>query len=71
MQHEILRIAAFADGDTGGNPAGVLISARHPDENEMRRIAAEVGYSETAFVMPQGEAWRVRSSTETIPTPCG
>ena len=26
----------------------------------MRRIAAEVGYSETAFAMPMGDSWRVR-----------
>lgn len=56
----LLRIAAFSDADRGGNPAGVLISDSHPDEEEMRRIAAEVGYSETAFAMPQGDAWRVR-----------
>lgn len=56
----LLRIAAFSDAGRGGNPAGVLISDSHPYENEMRRIAAEVGYSETAFAMPQGEAWRVR-----------
>ena len=56
----LLRIAAFSDADRGGNPAGVLISDSHPDEAEMRRIAAEIGYSETAFAMPQGDAWRVR-----------
>ena len=60
MKPEVLRIAAFSDGDRGGNPAGVLITETHPDEDEMRRIAAEVGYSETAFAMPQGDAWRVR-----------
>ena len=60
MKPEVLRIAAFADGDRGGNPAGVLISETHPDEDDMRRIAAEIGYSETAFAMPQGNAWRVR-----------
>jgi PhzF family phenazine biosynthesis protein len=54
------RIAAFADNAEGGNPAGVLISDELPSEAEMRRIAAAVGYSETAFAMPQGEAWRVR-----------
>ncbi len=54
------RIAAFADGTKGGNPAGVLISDNLPEDAEMRRIAAEVGYSETAFAMPQGDAWRVR-----------
>jgi len=56
----LLRIAAFSDADRGGNPAGVLIADNHPGEDEMRRIAAEVGYSETAFAMPQGDAWRVR-----------
>ena len=54
------RIAAFADGTKGGNPAGVLISDTLPEAAEMRRIAAEVGYSETAFAMPAGDAWRVR-----------
>lgn len=57
---DLLRIAAFSDAGSGGNPAGVLISDTHPEEDEMRRIAAEVGYSETAFAMPQGKDWRVR-----------
>jgi len=56
----LLRIAAFSDGDRGGNPAGVLIAESHPDSTEMRRIAAELGYSETAFAMPDDDAWRVR-----------
>ncbi len=54
---EILRMAAFANG---GNPAGVVVADAHPDASEMQRIAAEVGYSETAFAMPQAGAWRVR-----------
>jgi len=57
---EVLRIAAFSDGETGGNPAGVVIGDAHPSDAEMRRIAAEVGFSETAFAMPQGAGWRVR-----------
>ena len=57
---EVLRIAAFADAGAGGNPAGVVIDDAHPAEAEMRRIAAEVGYSETAFAYPAGAAWRVR-----------
>ncbi len=60
MSMEILRIAAFSDADQGGNPAGVMITDSHPDAAEMQRIAAEVGYSETAFAMPKGDAWRVR-----------
>ena len=57
---EIARMAAFADGDRGGNPAGVVVADTHPSEGEMQHIAAEVGYSETAFAMPLDGAWRVR-----------
>ena len=56
----LLRIAAFADAGSGGNPAGVMLIDQHPPEAEMQRIAAEVGYSETAFACPAGDAWRVR-----------
>lgn len=58
--NQILRIAAFSDGDAGGNPAGVLLGDGLPPEAEMRRIAMEVGFSETAFAAPLGEGWRVR-----------
>jgi PhzF family phenazine biosynthesis protein len=54
------KIAAFSDGNEGGNPAGVLIADAHPDETTMRQIAAELGFSETAFAIPQGDGWRVR-----------
>ena len=57
---DILRIAAFSDGDTGGNPAGVVIGQALPDAAEMQRVAAEVGFSETAFAAPEGDSWRVR-----------
>jgi PhzF family phenazine biosynthesis protein len=55
-----MRIAAFSDGDQGGNPAGVMIADAHPGESDMARIAAEIGYSETAFARPEGDGWRVR-----------
>ena len=56
----ILRIASFSQGETGGNPAGVLITEILPDSAEMQQIAADVGFSETAFACRDGEAWRVR-----------
>ena len=56
----VLRIAAFCDGDMGGNPAGVMIADTLPTESEMLRIAAEVGFSETAFAASTGTGWRVR-----------
>lgn len=57
---EILRLAAFSNGDSGGNPAGVVIGDTLPAEADMQRIAAEVGYSETVFAAPQEDGWRVR-----------
>lgn len=57
---EILRLAAFSDGSAGGNPAGVVVAPILPSEQEMQRIAAEVGYSETVFAAPDAEGWRVR-----------
>lgn len=57
---KIERIAAFCDGETGGNPAGVVIGDSLPDAATMQRVAADVGYSETAFAARTGEAWRVR-----------
>lgn len=57
----IERIAAFCDGEAGGNPAGVVIADALPEAAEMQAIAAEVGYSETAFAAPlPGGGFRVR-----------
>ena len=56
----IQRLASFSDGNTGGNPAGVVVSDVLPPEADMQAIAAEVGYSETAFAAPHESGWRVR-----------
>ncbi len=47
---QVLRYAAFTDDPAGGNPAGVVLDADLTDAARMQRIAAEVGFSETAFV---------------------
>lgn len=47
---EILRLAAFTDTPTGGNPAGVVLDATALGDAAMQAIAADVGYSETAFL---------------------
>ena len=57
---DVQRIAAFSDGAQGGNPAGVWIGDALPPDAVMRRIAHEIGYSETAFAAPLGDGWRVR-----------
>jgi len=46
------RMAAFTTNPAYGNPAGVWIGEALPPSEEMQRIAAEVGFSETAFISP-------------------
>jgi PhzF family phenazine biosynthesis protein len=48
----LYRLTAFSDRSDGGNPAGVWIGKTLPGNDVMQRIAASVGYSETAFVAP-------------------
>ena len=73
---ELRRLAAFTLDPAGGNPAGVWIGSELPEPAEMQRIAAEVGYSETAFLAPDGTgrpgAHRVRYFSPAAEVPfCG
>ena len=69
---DILRLAAFAHNGQGGNPAGVAFCEEMPSEEEMLAVAREVGYSETAFLVPQADKWRVRYFAPELEVPfCG
>ncbi|MFK0117754.1 PhzF family phenazine biosynthesis protein [Streptomyces sp. NPDC090994] len=52
---EVLRYAAFTKQADGGNPAGVVLDATGLADTDMAGIAKDVGYSETAFVVPRGD----------------
>ena len=72
----LLRLAAFTTDPAGGNPAGVWIGGALPPDADMQRIAAEVGYSETAFIAPDGSGqpgrFRVRYFSPLAEVPfCG
>ncbi len=71
--YELHRLAAFTDDPRGGNPAGVWLGDALPSPDEMQRTAAEVGYSETAFLAPAGGgAWTVRYYSPLAEVPfCG
>ncbi|MDU8543478.1 PhzF family phenazine biosynthesis protein [Pseudomonas syringae group sp. J248-6] len=72
MTTEILKLAAFSDGDRGGNPAGVWIGDALPDDVVMQQLAAEVGFSETVFAAPVEGCWRVRYFSPLAEVPfCG
>jgi PhzF family phenazine biosynthesis protein len=72
MAMAVQRISAFSDGATGGNPAGVWLGDALPSAAAMQRIAADVGFSETAFAIPENGAWRVRYFSPRFEVPfCG
>jgi PhzF family phenazine biosynthesis protein len=63
-------VDAFTDQPFGGNPAGVVLlphGSLFPPDSLMVQIAAELRYSETAFVQPNGP----REFTLRYFTPCG
>jgi PhzF family phenazine biosynthesis protein len=50
---QLLRYAAFPAGEGGGNPAGVVLDAHGMSRPQMLAVAADVGFSETAFLFPE------------------
>ena len=68
----VAHVAAFSDGDAGGNPAGVVLCDTLPSAEEMQAVAAEVGYSETVFSAREGDVWRTRYFAPEMEVPfCG
>lgn len=77
---EVLRYTAFSAEPEGGNPAGVVLDATHLDAGDMLAIAADLGYSESAFLtaLPdgleghEGRAYEVRYFSPKAEVPfCG
>ena len=48
----VYEVQAFVENGRGGNRAGVVLDAGELWPDEKQRVAAEVGFSETAFVSP-------------------
>lgn len=55
-QPGVLRYTAFSSVPDGGSPAGVVLDAAALDDSDMLAIAADLGYSESAFLTGPGEA---------------
>jgi PhzF family phenazine biosynthesis protein len=64
MKINVYTLNSFARTKEGGNPAGVVINADSLSEEEMRKIATVLGFSETAFVLQSNVAdFKVRFFT--------
>jgi PhzF family phenazine biosynthesis protein len=69
----IQHYTAFTDTPDGGNPAGVVLDASALSDAEMQRIAADLGYSESAFVTTRDDGgYDVRYFSPAMEVPfCG
>ncbi|MDE0202951.1 MAG: PhzF family phenazine biosynthesis protein [Rhodospirillaceae bacterium] len=66
MTIRLLQVDTFTDRVLGGNPAAVCPLDAWLDEATMQAIAAENNLSETAFLVPEGEGYRLRWFTPNV-----
>src|SRR6185436_3074020 len=53
-------VDAFGDRPFSGNPAGVCFLDRTAPDDWMQSVAMELNQAETAFLVPEGDAFRLR-----------
>lgn len=72
MRIPIFQVDAFASHLFAGNPAAVLLMKSFPVDATMQAIAAENNLAETAFLVPEGDDYRLRWFTPNVEVPlCG
>ena len=72
MRAPIFQLDAFTTRRFAGNPAAVLVLERLLDDGVLQAVAAENNLAETAFLVPEGEDYRLRWFTPTVEVPlCG
>jgi PhzF family phenazine biosynthesis protein len=60
MNQHIVQVDAFTAEPFRGNPAAVCIMAAAAGVDWMRAVAREMNLSETAFLHPESDGWRLR-----------
>jgi predicted PhzF superfamily epimerase YddE/YHI9 len=72
MRVPIFQVDAFADDRFTGNPAAVVVLESFPADAVLQAVAAENNLAETAFLVPDGDGYRLRWFTPTVEVPlCG
>lgn len=66
MKCQIYQIDAFTEQLFAGNPAAVCPLDAWPADEIMQAVAAENNLSETAFLVPEGEGYRLRWFTPAV-----
>jgi PhzF family phenazine biosynthesis protein len=62
----VCHVDAFTDKPFAGNPAAVCLLAGPADERWMQNVAAEMNLSETAFLHPENDGYRLRWFTPVV-----
>src|SRR6266498_4123405 len=62
----IFQVDAFTDQPFAGNPAAVCLLPSPREEVWMQNVAREMNLSETAFLHPEEEGWRLRWFTPAV-----
>src|SRR5258707_6669379 len=72
MRYPIFQVDAFAPVLFSGNPAGVVSMKSFPADATMQAVAAENHLAETAFLVRDGDDYRLRWFTPVVEVPpCG
>lgn len=66
MPQRIVQVDAFTDRPFAGNPAAVCVLSKAADDAWMQAVALEMNLSETAFLVAEGDAYRLRWFTPTV-----
>ncbi|HEX9603001.1 MAG TPA: PhzF family phenazine biosynthesis isomerase, partial [Myxococcales bacterium] len=66
MGLRIVQVDAFTDRPFGGNPAAVCVLPEPRDAAWMQAVAREMNLSETAFLRPDGDRYRLRWFTPAV-----
>src|SRR5437762_2367061 len=66
MGIRIVQVDAFTSTPFAGNPAAVCVLPAPRDERWMQSVAQEMNLSETAFLLPEGDGFRLRWFTPAV-----
>lgn len=66
MPQPVIQVDAFAERPFTGNPAAVCVMDAARDEAWMRNVAMEMNLSETAFLHPEDDGYRLRWFTPAV-----
>jgi PhzF family phenazine biosynthesis protein len=66
MGQPFVVVDAFTDRPFSGNPGAICVMARPAAEDWMQAVARELNLSETAFLHPEGDGYRLRWFTPAV-----